>query len=477
MYGAVPLKEITEKLIALKEAGRLDRVKMLLLTNCTFDGIVYNVKKVMEAVLAIKPDMIFLWDEAWFAFASFTPVYKQRTAMYSAKLLTKKYQSDNYRKKYNENLKAKNPVPMPDPDQVKIRVYATQSTHKTLSSLRQGSMIHIYDELFKRKSEDSFHEAYKTHISTSPNYQILASLDAGRRQVQFEGYEMVEKSIEMAMVLRSKIVTHPRLKKYFDVLTVKNNIPKEYRKSGITEYYNHDEGWVRMEEAWTEDEFVLDPTKINLFIGRTGVDGDTFKNKFLMDQFGIQINKTSRNTVLFMTNIGTTRSSVAYLISVLLKITDQLDEQRDAMSAPELSILEKNIYSLTKETPPLPDFSRFHSSFQAVPGVPGGNIREAYFLAYDENKCEYIRRSECQDAMNSGREIVSASFVIPYPPGFPILVPGQVLSKDILEFFIKLDVTEIHGYRDELGLRVFTDAALNRKKTATAMMGAPKKLE
>jgi len=74
--------------------------------------------------------------------------------------------------------------------------------------------------------------------------------------------------------------------------------------------------------------------------------------------------------------------------------------------------------------------------------------------------------------MKKGREIVSASFVIPYPPGFPILVPGQVLSEEILEFFINLDVKEIHGYRDDLGIRIFTEAALNRKKTATAMMGA-----
>lgn len=472
MYGAVPLKEIKHKLLALKEAGRMDSVKMLLLTNCTFDGIVYNVQKVMHEILAIKPDMIFLWDEAWFAFAGFTPIYKQRTAMYSAKVLQKKYNSASYRKKFEENKLKDKPKAMPDPDLVKIRVYATQSTHKTLSSLRQGSMIHIYDESFRRKVEDSFHEAYKTHTSTSPSYQILASLDAGRRQVMFEGYEMVEKSIEMAMVLRSKIRSHPRLRKYFDVLTVENNIPQQYRKSGIKEYFTPDEGWVSMEEAWSNDEFVLDPTKINLFIGKTGVDGDTFKNKFLMDQFGIQINKTSRNSVLFMTNIGTTRSSVAYLISVLLKITEQLDEQRLGMSSAQLQIVEKNIKSLTEEPPPLPDFSHFHSSFQAVPGVRGGNIRAAYFLAYDENKCEFIKRSECREAMESGREIVSASFVIPYPPGFPILVPGQVLSHEILEYFINLDVSEIHGYRDDLGLRIFTDAALNRKKTATAMMGA-----
>ena len=84
-------------------------------------------------------------------------------------------------------------------------------------------------------------------------------------------------------------------------------------------------------------------------------------------------------------------------------------------------------------------------------------------MAYDETQCEYIKRSACKQAMSRGREIVSASFVIPYPPGFPILVPGQVLSKDILEFFIKLDVKEIHGYRDELGIRVFTEEALEER--------------
>ncbi len=73
MYGAVPLREIKSKLLALRRAGKLDRVKMMSLTNCTFDGIVYDVERVMEECLAIKPDLVFLWDEAWFAFARFPP--------------------------------------------------------------------------------------------------------------------------------------------------------------------------------------------------------------------------------------------------------------------------------------------------------------------------------------------------------------------------------------------------------------------
>ncbi len=474
MYGAVPLEHIIEKMELLRKADRLDKVKMLLLTNCTFDGLVYNVERVMEAVLAIKPDMIFLWDEAWFAFAGFSHTFKQRTAMYVARKLHRKYHSEEYRETYKAHLAGlgKGEAPrLPDPEKVRIRVYATQSTHKTLSSFRQGSMIHIWDEDFRRKSEESFHEAYMTHISTSPNYQILASLDAGRRQVEFEGYELVEKSIETAMLLRAKVQDHPKLRKYFDIITVSDLIPEQYRGSGITEYYSKERGWNRLERSWKEDEFVLDPTKINLYVGKTGVDGDTFKNKYLMDKFGIQINKTSRNSVLFMTNIGTTRSSVAYLIHVLLQIADELEENIKAMNHEEKKIQLARIRTLTQDPPPLPDFSRFHNSFQAVPGVPGGDLRQAYFLAYKEDRCEYVKLEDSHSVISGGRELVSASFVIPYPPGFPVLVPGQVVSPEILDFLIALDVKEIHGYTPELGLRVFTEAALGRQMTGTAMGG------
>ncbi|HMB97810.1 MAG TPA: aminotransferase class I/II-fold pyridoxal phosphate-dependent enzyme [Balneolaceae bacterium] len=471
MYGAVPLEEIKHTLLELKKAGRLDKVKMLLLTNCTFDGLVYNVEKVMEEVLAIKPDIIFLWDEAWFAFAGFTYTYKQRTGMFVANKLYNKYQSDEYHeayKKHIESLGDEELPTLPDPNNVKIRVYSTQSTHKTLSSFRQGSMIHIWDEEYRRLVSDSFQEAYMTHTSTSPNYQILASMDAGRRQAQFEGYELVEKSIELAMSIRAKIHDHPLLHKYFRVLTVRDFIPDQFRKSGLDEYYTDDQGWNRMEDAWEHDEFVLDPTKITLAVGLSGIDGDTFKNEYLMDQYNIQINKTSRNSILFMTSIGTTRGSVALLVNTLLQIAAKLDEEHPTMNKKESEILQKRIKSLMEDVPPLPDFSWFHSSFQAVAGVPGGDIRQAYFLAYKSDNCEYIVLDECLDSIKSGRGLVSTTFVIPYPPGFPVLVPGQVISKEIIKFLLALDVKEIHGYRPELGLKVFTEEVLKSQKKIPA---------
>lgn len=199
MYGAVPLREIKSKLLALGAAGKLDRVKMISLTNCTFDGIVYDVERVMEECLALKPDLVFLWDEAWFAFARFHPVYRGRTAMATARTLRDKLQSSDYRRDYEAEFArtADGDQPptdedllnrrlRPDPARARVRVYATQSTHKTLTSLRQGSMIHVFDQDFEQKVAEAFHEAYMAHTSTSPNYQILASLDLGRRQVALE---------------------------------------------------------------------------------------------------------------------------------------------------------------------------------------------------------------------------------------------------------------------------------------------------
>ncbi len=102
MYGAVPLREIKHALLTLKAAGKLDRVRMLLLTNCTFDGMVYDVERVMQECLAIKPDLIFLWDEAWFAFARFAPTYRQRTAMNAANVLREQLRTPEHAKAYEK---------------------------------------------------------------------------------------------------------------------------------------------------------------------------------------------------------------------------------------------------------------------------------------------------------------------------------------------------------------------------------------
>jgi arginine decarboxylase len=471
MYGGVPLREIKRVLLQFRAAGKLDRVKMLMLTNSTFDGIVYDVQRVMRECLAIKPDLIFLWDEAWFAFARFHPVYRPRTAMRAARTLIEKLRLPSFREKYSryaEQLAEERPSDealldremLPDPARARVRVYATQSTHKTLTSLRQGSMIHVYDQDFSQKAEDTFREAYMAHTSTSPNYQILASLDLGRRQGALEGFELVQKQVENAMRLRDAIDYHPLLSKYVRCLITADMIPEEFRPSGVDQPLRS--GLLTMHQVWKQDEFVLDPCRITLYIGLTGVDGDTFKRDHLMDRYGVQINKTSRNTVLFMTNIGTTRSSVAYLIEVLVTLVRELVDHVTDMSPRQRADHEQKVLSLTNPAAPLPNFSGFHPSFRpgAAIDTPEGDLRRAFYVAYDDALCEYLTLDEVQERLDAGTEVVSATFITPYPPGFPVLVPGQLFSQEIMAFMRTLDTKEVHGLRPDLGYRVFLDKAM-----------------
>ncbi|HZM68120.1 MAG TPA: beta-eliminating lyase-related protein, partial [Nakamurella sp.] len=426
MYGAVPLRAIKAQLLALRRAGKLDRVKVLMLTNCTFDGMVYDTERVMQECLAIKPDLVFLWDEAWFAFARFHPVYRPRTAMQAASSMLDRIRDPEYRRLYETWIQEMPDTSdeamldmrlIPDPARARVRVYATQSTHKTLTSLRQGSMIHVFDHDFGQKVEENFHEAYMAHTSTSPNYQILASLDLGRRQAALEGFELVQKQVEYSMRLRDAVDNHPLLRKYMRCLTTADLIPQQYRPSGIGQPLRS--GLKNMRTAWANDEFALDPCRVTVYIGATGIDGDTFKRIHLMDRHGVQINKTSRNSVLFMTNIGTTRSSVAYLIEVLVKIARELEEKHSELSPNERALHETAVLRLTNPSAPLPDFSSFHEAFRSepaspdVPATPEGDVRRAFFLAYDDSLCEYLMPDQIQEELDSGQEVVSATFVTP----------------------------------------------------------------
>ena len=257
---------------------------------------------------------------------------------------------------------------MPDPDMARVRVYATHSTHKTLTAFRQGSMIHVHDQDFEHHARNSFNEAYMTHTSTSPNYQILASLDVGRRQVELEGHEMVARSIELAMMLRERIDSDPLIGKYFDVLAPENMILEPYRPSGLKEYFSKSDGWGRMDTAWLSDEFVLDPTRVTLHVGRTGLDGDTFK-KLLMDKFDLQINKTSRNTVLFMIHIGMTRGTIAHLVNVLTQIARDLDDKLDRWSDVELASHDRQSSFAERRPSAAAQLQPFSSGVSPHPGL------------------------------------------------------------------------------------------------------------
>ena len=295
MYGAVPLRTIKQALLNLKADGRLHRAKLLVLTSCTFDGHIYNTRRVMEECLAIKPDLIFLWDEAWFGFARFSPFMRPRTAMGAASDIEAWMRDPKSVADYEAQQAVLGPKPsdevllqtrlIPDPRTVKLRVYQTNSTHKSMSALRQGSMVLVKDVLF-HTIEAQFHEAVFTHTSTSPNQQLIASLDVARRQMELEGYGLVHNAIEVSLAIRKAVAEHPLISKYFRMLGADKMIPAEYRGSGFVDYLDPGSNWALALRSMREDEFCLDPTRMTLVCGTAGYGGTEFRD-LLADRYDI----------------------------------------------------------------------------------------------------------------------------------------------------------------------------------------------
>jgi arginine decarboxylase len=311
--------------------------------------------------------------------------------------------------------------------------------------------------------EAAFHEAFFTHTSTSPNLQILASLDCARRQMELEGYELTSKATELALEIRRKVNDHPLIKKYFHILTPAEMVPAEFRQSGLEDFGMPGSTWHALLDAMDQDEIALDPTRLTLFCGRAGFDGTELKN-LLAERFDIQLNKTSRNSILLQININNSRSDTAHLIKVLATLAREIDARLAAQTDEERAEFEERVKALVEDVPDLPNFTCFHDSFRDDPRskTSEGHMRRAFFASYRAENCAHVKlhSPEMEKRLDKGPALVAADFVIPYPPGFPIMVPGQVITRETIEFMRKLDVKEIHGYNAAYGLRVLKPETL-----------------
>ena len=482
LCGGTELSQIKAVLLDLKTRGLLHRLKQITLTNSTFDGVIYNCEKFMMEILAIKPDIIFHWDEAWFAFAYFHPLYIGFTAMSAARKIRERLKSPDYLKFFEATLNStqggsaeeqNDYATYPDPALVKLRVYVTQSTHKTLTAFRQGSMIHVADDCF---NEPRFLETFRIHTSTSPNYQLVASLDIGRRQVALEGFQLVRRSILLSLQLRQRINESDTLRPYFSILHTDTLIPAKQRSQRNDVYESLNADTIPIEDTnnfsitdtanlWLNADFCVDPTRITLGLRNTGIDGSSFR-QLMMTRYDIQVNKTSRNTVLFIINIGATQATIDYLFQVLNEMADLF----------RCDTLKKSAKTNIHKDTPFPGQRNFHSAFLPLPGgkYSALNIRDAYYRGLDASQVYFIPLSaETIKSAAAGFMFVSASFVIPYPPGFPVLVPGQIITLEILTYFQQIRVSEIHGYSFDQGFKVFkNDCLINSERIPDMNAGA-----
>jgi arginine decarboxylase len=250
--------------------------------------------------------------------------------------------------------------------------YATQSTHKVLSAFSQASMIHINDPQFR---EHLFRENFNMHTSTSPQYGLIASLDVARKQAVMEGYKLLSRTLELAEEVRELVNST----KVFRVLELDDLLPEEVRHDGIR----------------------LDPTKVTIDISGCGYTVEDLQ-KELFERYNIQVEKSTFNTLTLLLTVGTTRSKVSRLYDALMRIARQGRRPRRLVQSPEI-----------------PAFTRL----KFLP-------RDAYYCGgelvpvFDER--ERVNRRL------AGR--VCADQIVPYPPGIPVLVPGQLITPKIIGY-------------------------------------------
>jgi len=265
--------------------------------------------------------------------------------------------------------------------------YATQSTHKVMSAFSQASMIHVNDPTF---NEHIFRENFNMHTSTSPQYAMIASLDVARKQMMMEGYKLLSRTLALATELRQQINSTD----VFRVLELDELLPEEVKGDGIR----------------------LDPTKVTVDISRCGYTVEELQRE-LFTRFNIQVEKSTFNTVTLLLTVGTTRSKVSRLYDALMRIA------REGRAA-------RRLYQF----PDVPEFTRL----RCLP-------RDAYYCGGEAvplvNEKENLNKSLV--------DRVCADQIVPYPPGIPVLVPGQVITRPILEYLIGLLRTqkqlELHG--------------------------------
>src|SRR5262245_53755818 len=265
--------------------------------------------------------------------------------------------------------------------------YATQSTHKVLSAFSQASMIHVNDPGFR---EHLFRENFNMHTSTSPQYGLIASLDIGRKQAVMEGFKLLSRTLELAKEIRKLINST----KVFRVLELEDLLPEQVRHDGIR----------------------LDPTKVTIDVSGCGYTVDDLQ-KVLFERYNIQTEKSTFNTLTLLLTIGTTRSKASRLYDALMRIAREGRHARRLVRAPEIPAFTKLIY--------LP--------------------RDAYYCGG-----ELVPVFDDRERVNrklAGR--VCADQIVPYPPGIPVLVPGQLITRNVAEYVANLlrsqKRMEMHG--------------------------------
>ena len=472
IIGPIPQSEFEPAAIEAKikanpllkgKASSTLKPKVLTLTQSTYDGVLYNTETIKNMLDGYIPNLHF--DEAWLPHAAFHPFYGTYHAMGKKRIRPKE-----------------------------AMVYSTQSVHKLLAGISQASHVLVQDSQTLHLDRHLFNEAYLMHTSTSPQYSIIASCDVAAAMMEPPGgTALVEESIAEALDFRRamrKVDAEYGKDWWFKVWGPENLVDdgigradnwiikaeKKGRKKKDEDPNWH--GFGDLADGFT----MLDPIKATIVTPGLNLDGKFDKagipasivTKFLAEH-GVIVEKTGLYSFFIMFTIGITKGRWNSLLTALQQFKDDYDRNQPMWRIlPEfcqkyaryermgLRDLCHHIHSLYSKF----DIAKLTTEMYLSDLKPAMKPSDAYAQIAHRNT-ERVPIDELE-----GR--ITTSLVTPYPPGIPLLIPGEVFNKkiiDYLKFAREFNIqcpgfeTDIHGLvevKDDQGkTHYFADCVKN----------------
>lgn len=432
ILGGIPQSEFKHETIEkrVKETPNATWPVHAVVTNSTYDGLFYNTGFIKNT-LDVKS---IHFDSAWVPYTNFSPIYQGLAGMSGGRTEGKV-------------------------------IYETQSTHKLLAAFSQASMIHVKGEI----NEATFNEAFMMHTSTSPFYPIVASTETAAAMMRGNvGRRLIDESIDRAIRFRKEIKRLPEESDswFFDVWQPENIGTKECWE-------------LKPEDKWhgfrniDQEHMYLDPIKVTLLT--PGLNGDgtmaergipaSIVSKYLDDR-GVIVEKTGPYNLLFLFSFGIDNTKAMGLLRELCNFRRDYDRNLEIKEA---------IPSLYKKDPSFYDGMRLQELAQGIHKlIVEHDLPNMMFHAFEtlpkmvmtpfeafqrelNGEVEEVRIQDMQDKVN-------ANMILPYPPGVPLVMPGEMLTADnraVLDFMLMLCEigehfpgfeTDIHGaYRQPDG--------------------------
>ncbi|MBU1480710.1 MAG: arginine/lysine/ornithine decarboxylase [Gammaproteobacteria bacterium] len=419
IIGPIPKSEFERETIQKKiDANpfikdKTKKPRILTITQSTYDGVMYNVEMLKE-MLDGKIDALH-FDEAWLPHAAFHDFYRDMHAIGKGR-----------------------------PRAKESMIFSTQSTHKLLAGLSQASQILIHDSETRKLDRDCFNEAYLMHTSTSPQYAIIASCDVAAAMMEPPGgTALVEESIAEAHNFRRamrKVEAEFGADWWFKVWG-----PDYLSEEGMAE---RDDWVLRGDDRWhgfgklAEGFNMLDPIKATVVTPGLDVDGDfadsgipaSIVTRYLAEH-GVVVEKCGLYSFFIMFTIGITKGRWNSMVTELQQFKDDYDQNQPLWRVlPEfiaknpryekvgLRDLCEQIHGIYKAR----DVARLTTEMYLSSMEPAMKPSDAFArMAHGE-----IERVAIDDL--EGR--VTAVLLTPYPPGIPLLIPGERFNKTIVEY-------------------------------------------